>query len=405
MYKQIIRDQQIYIRDLILRSRNFQFDAELLWLHKFISFVWGRRVGKTHTMIASIQQLVAKWYITYEDVVYIDFNEIIDGNFDFQQLLTDYVTLYPDRTPFFVFDEIQEISNFQQWLFSLYNRGYKIFLSGSNSKLLSSELTTHFRGKVREFYIQPLSLREYLGFHDFSIKDHYSTVEQWKLSNLIYEYVNYGGYPEIVLIQDVRKKLDIAKTYLDVMIYKDIMERYRIENEYALKYCIKRILESSSKQLSVNSIYNDLKSQNIKIAINSLYDILQYLQNVFFVSLLENHHNPKGQKKVYPIDTIYHNIYARNTDLGQKFETIVYHHLRAMSDTPVYYKKQTHEIDFWSESLGNIQVCRALTQENFDREIKVLWHWDHLIVHMLPDIRIQAKCDQLGIKIHTLLTF
>ena len=220
MFKQTILDQQQSIQLLKIKSRDFVFDTDLLQLHKFFSFVWWRRVGKTHTMLATVQQLVVQWYIAYEDIVYMDFNEIIDGNFDFQQLLTDYATLYPDRTPFFVFDEIQEITHFQQWLFFLYNRGYKIFLSGSNSKLLSSELTTHFRGKVREFYIQPLSLREYLSFHDFSIKDYYSTVEQWKLNNLIYEYVNYGGYPEIVLIQDVHKKLDIAKTYLDVMIYK-----------------------------------------------------------------------------------------------------------------------------------------------------------------------------------------
>jgi len=400
--KQLILDQQKSIKSMVLKKRGFVFDVELLSLHKFISFVGWRRVGKTHTMIASIQQLVTQWVIKYEDVVFVDFNEIIGWEFDFTQLLSDYLTIYPDRKPFFVFDEIQEITNFQQWLFMLYNRGYKIFLSGSNSKILSSELTTHFRGKVREYKIQPLSLREYLWFHDFEIKDYYSTSEEGKLNHLTDLYINYGWYPEIALISDPHKKIDIAKTYLDVMIYKDIMERYHIENEYALKYCIKRILESSSKQLSIHSIFNDLKSQNIKISINSLYDILQYLQNVFFVSLLENYHNNKWQKKVYPIDTIYHHIYAKNTDFWQKFETMVYHHLKSSSSSELYYKKQHNEIDFTSDSLGNIQVCRDLNHGNIERETRSLSSWDSIVVYRMPSKDIQLYCAQRTITIKTL---
>jgi predicted AAA+ superfamily ATPase len=135
-------------------------------------------------MLSIVQQLVQSGKISREQVVFIDFtlheNEIIDPNL----LLQEYYELYPDKQPFFVFDEIQEIANFKEFILTLFIQHHKIFLSGSNSKLLSSELSTQLRGRVYEFQVQPLIAQEILSFHNIARKEHYSTLELAEINRL-----------------------------------------------------------------------------------------------------------------------------------------------------------------------------------------------------------------------------
>jgi predicted AAA+ superfamily ATPase len=145
MYKKLILEGQRRIQDTVPKKRHRHWNYEILNLNKIITFVGPRRAGKTYFMIYSLRELIERGTVSKNQIVFVDFTAFFEGRFDIDGLLESYFELCPDLPPFFVFDEIQELPDFSKIILSLFNRNYKIFLSGSNSKLLSSELATEFR--------------------------------------------------------------------------------------------------------------------------------------------------------------------------------------------------------------------------------------------------------------------
>lgn len=369
MFKKTILDNQERITELSFIRRDFVFESELLKLNKIVTFIGPRRAGKTYTMFQILRDMIDVGMLAIQDIVFIDFSESIEKKIDFNTIVENYYELFPHGTPFFVFDEIQEIENFKEGVLSLFNRGYKIFLSGSNSNMLSSELSTQFRGRIYEYFIYPLSFWEFLRFRDFEIQQNLSTKETGMIKSLLTEYSTYGWYPEITLVDNIAIKENLIKNYLNILIYKDLIERYKIENEYVIKYLIKSLVLSNTKHINVTKIYNELKSQNISVSKNTLYNYIEYLENIFFIKKLTNYYSPKGFYKVYLYDVSYTWLYKNKADLGKSFENLVFLHL-IKSHSDLKYKDFKGEIDFFIEKdAHNIQVCYELNDENFDREV------------------------------------
>jgi predicted AAA+ superfamily ATPase len=105
------------------------FDFDVLSLHKIISFIGARRVGKTYFMYQIIREMIKRGLITIEQVVFIDFSEFFESKIDFSQILLDFYTLYPDKKPYFFFDEIQEIDDFRAGILMLFNRDFQVCIS------------------------------------------------------------------------------------------------------------------------------------------------------------------------------------------------------------------------------------------------------------------------------------
>ncbi len=385
-----IKSWQKKIQNINLKQREVIFEPEVLKLNKIISFVWPRRAWKTYYMYQIIKNLISQNIIKLEQVVFIDFVELEQTNINFDEILEAFFSIYPDLEPFFVFDEIQEIDNFKEWILKLYNDWYKIFVSWSNSKMLSSELATQFRWRNIEYFILPLSFKEFLTFKEF--KDHSTLLPatKWKLKNLFLEYLKYGWYPEIAMIDNIELKENLLKNYFDIIIYKDLIDRYSISNEYTLKYLLKRIITNNGKELSINKIYNDLKSQNIAVSKDTLYNYFEYIKNIFFSKTLSNYFSPKWQGKLYLLDTWIANITNRKFDKWQSFENMVYLELLRKHKENLYYKKNWAEIDFYiPNSDTNIQVCFDLNIENKLRELsafdKVKWIQNILINFNIQD--------------------
>lgn len=145
MFTQIIVDNQSKIENLKIFEREYYFYDDLMKLNKIVSFVGPRRVGKTFLMFQFAKQLLERKIIKKEQIVCIDFAQYNNETLDPQELLSNYFDINPIDEPFLIFDEVQDIANFREFVLFFYNKGFKIFLSGSNSKLLSSELSTQFR--------------------------------------------------------------------------------------------------------------------------------------------------------------------------------------------------------------------------------------------------------------------
>lgn len=383
MFKQIILDNQDLIKNIEVIKRDYEFFDDLLSIKKIVSFVWPRRTGKTFLMYDFVKQLIRKWEIELEQVVFIDFSLYSWLELDSNLLLENYKELFPNKKPFFVFDEIQDIFNFKVFVISLYNKQFQIFLSWSNSNLLSSELATHFRWRVFQYNILPLTFKEVLIFNNIEYKNNYSTLEKAKNKSILKEILEYWTFPEIVLSKNNVFKIDNLKTYLDILIYKDLLERYKIDNEFSLRYLIKSLTLWFTKQVNINKIYNELKSQNIKIWKTTLYEYYQYIKNIFYIFEINNYFSQKWAKKSFLYNLGFNKLLWNKINYWQSFENLIFIELKKKFDK-IYFKKNGSEIDFFIEKENlNIQVCYELNINNLEREIKPFLksEWRNIIIY------------------------
>lgn len=371
MFKELILKNQSMIKQMNIISRDYEFYDDLLKLNKIVSFIWPRRVWKTFLMFDFIKRLLKEKKFELEQIVFLDFSLNFWESIDYKILVTEYKELFPTKEPFFIFDEIQDISNFKEFVLALFNWWYKIFISGSNSTLLSSELSTHFRWRVFEYKVLPLTFKEVLRFKNFPEKENYTIDEKWKIRYILNEVLEFWSFPEIVLSENPLFKMDNLKTYFDILFYKDLLERYKIENEVALKYFLKNITRSYTKSLNISKIFNDLQSQQVAIWKNTLYQYWEYIKNIFFAYELENFYNKDSFKKPFLYNIWFNKIISDKENKGQSFENFILLELLKKYDK-IYYKKNWWEIDFYVEKGKlNIQVCYKLSTEDVERETKV----------------------------------
>ena len=373
---------------------------------KIITLIGARRSGKTFLLYQLIKQIAAK--ISKQHILFINFEDerLELQSHELDLMIQAYLELYPLQDLshcYFFFDEIQNVSGWEKFIRRLYDTISKnIFLTGSNAKMLSSEIATALRGRSLTYTVYPLSFKEILRFWKIT-PDLESTQGRATLYHALENYLHDGGFPELPLLshQDLKRKT--LQEYYQVMLFRDLVERYQIANTTALKFFLKRLYASATKQVSINRIYNDLKSAGFRIGKNSLYDFLEHAEAVFMIGTLKKYAykistQELSEKKVYAIDNGLTNAvhFRFSADLGKALEQIVFWELkRRLSDqeTLFYYKNQ-FECDFViqreDEIITAIQVCYQLDDpETKKREINGL----------------QNTSQILGLKQGTLITY
>ena len=239
------------------RKQNIPIDS-----NKIITIIGARRSGKTYFLYQLMDKLPPT--VDRSEIIYINFEDerLNLKAEDLNLILESYYELYPAKKKplYFFFDEIQNIQNWEKFVRRIYDTISKnIFITGSSSKLLSKEIATSLRGRSISYEIYPLMFDEYLKFKDIDAADVSSTKNKAKIVNAFSQYLYSGGFPETINFnKDLRLKT--LQSYLDVMIYRDIIERYEVKNPIALKYFIKKSLSNVSNYLSVNKLFNELKS-------------------------------------------------------------------------------------------------------------------------------------------------
>lgn len=386
--KEILENQRkIFNLDLVERNLNFEEISSVLKLNKIISLIWSRRAWKTFLTFQIAKKLISKKIIDLENIVYLDFSWILDKDLDLEIIEGYYFELFPNKIPFFIFDEIQELNNFSEKLIRILNKWYKILITWSNAHLLSKEISTILRWRVYSKDVLPLNFEEYLRFKSISISKNDLILNKSKYKSEFQKFLKWWGFPEIVLTENDFVKESILKSYLDVMIYKDLQDRYKIKNDFALNFFIKRIFSGFSKELNINKIFNELKSQWIKIWKDSLYNFYEYLQNIYLIEPLNNFWaRIKWQKKNYLVDVSFANL-IWNEDFWQRFENFVFWELKKVY-SEIYFLSKNYEIDFFIPSENKyIQVVYSLDFENLDREIKNLLkqEWERVLIYFEKD--------------------
>lgn len=404
MFSQIIKDNQERIKNLKIIKRNYYFSNDILKLNKIVSFIWPRRVWKTYLMFQFIKELIEKKIFSINQIVFIDFSIFKNEKINAEDIIKSYYSLWFDKEPLLVFDEIQDIENFQKLILQLHSQWYKIFISGSNSKLLSSELVSEFRWRIYEYFVNPLDFFEILNFKNIKSEKIYSSSTKWKIKLIFKNILKYWTFPELVITDDSLVKIEILKTYFDILFYKDLTERYKIENEKAIRFLIKKIIFWNTKKLNLIKIFNDLHSQWVKIWKNTIYNYYEYLKNIFFISEINNFY--KKTSKTYLYNFGFWTLFWYTDNFWQNFENLIYLNLKKKYDK-IFYKENKTEIDFYiPEKDINIQVCYMLNNENLEREIKPLLKqktWEKILIYFeknwnfkFKDIKIMNFIDFLN---------
>jgi|JI10StandDraft_1071094.scaffolds.fasta_scaffold00970_24 predicted AAA+ superfamily ATPase len=354
---------------------------------KAISLIGPRRSGKSYYFIHLMHQLV-KNGVDKTKILYLNFEDerLNLKAEDLDTVLKAYQELYPEtvwKNCYFFFDEIQNITNWEKFARRCYDSFTKnIFLTGSNANLLSMEIATAMRGRTLTFEILPLSFKEYLTFKKVNYTKQ-DTSTKSKINKLFASYLEEGGYPEVVLLPD-HLKTQALQEYFDVMTYRDLVERYQFTNLTVVKYFLKRLAATTGSYLSLNKLYNELRSQGYKLDKNFLYEANEAAKAVYLsipVSKFDFSElkRTNSDKKNYFIDNGLLNAitFKFSKDYGKLLENLCYLELRRQK-REIYYYKDTKECDFVlfeKEKPLPVQVAHTLTDpDTLNRELNGLQH-------------------------------
>lgn len=355
--------------------------------NSIISVIGVRRSGKTFLLYETIKNLLSK-QIPVQNILYINFEDerLILKAEELDLILQSYMELYPKlklSECYFFFDEIQNVSAWEKFVRRVFDTiSQNIFITGSNSKLLSTEIATSLRGRTISYTLYPLSFTEYLDFQNIEPL-YYGTKPKLNILQHYNSFLHYGGFPELLELPDdikIRKLQD----YFNTIIYKDLIERYQISNPTVLKFFIKKILAQITKPLSVNKLYNDLKSLGYKISNNVLYEYLDYVQATFSAVLIPKFDfseikQHKSEKKVYSIDNgiLTATNFSFSENLGKLFENMIAVEMLKYEKELSYFKRNV-ECDFIVKcNTGFLPIQASYTIDDPDtrqREIKGLLH-------------------------------
>ena len=356
----------------------------------FIITITGpRRAGKTYFCFQLINQLIEK-EASKENILYINFedNKLLGAESkDLDKLLESFLELSQinkKQKIYLFFDEIQNVRNWDSWARTINDtrRDIQIILTGSSSKLLSKEISTKLRGRVLNYEIFPLSFKELLNWKNikYDLKTISYSKDKIEIRRLFSSFILNGGYPAIIS-QNLQKE-NILQSYYDSMIFKDIIERYKIEDVNKLKALANLLFESVSKEMSYSKLANKLNAIGFKISKNTVIEYLSYFEDayLFFQNLKYEYSLAKqlgSIKKVYCIDNGLLNTvsFKFSDDFGKLLENLVYIELRRRNEQ-IYYSRKNYECDFLivrknKVSLA-IQITKKLDDENEKREINGL---------------------------------
>ena len=279
-----------------------------------------------------------------------------------------------DGRYYLLLDEVQEVEGWEKAVNSLLeNADTDIYVTGSNSKLMSSEISTYLTGRYISIPVYTLSFAEFLDFKkddDRSQKD------------LLNEYLRFGGFPIVALNHfDERSAYQIVEGIYNSVVKNDIAKRHNIMNYDLFDRVVRFIVENVGKTFSANAIAKFLKSEGRSLSVETVYNYLDWLEKAFVIYRCQRYDLQgksvlKTQEKYYLADASlkYCILGFRPQSIAAMLENIVYFELRRRGYEVYIGKNETKEIDFVAVQRDEriyIQVCRTLPEES-DREISNL---------------------------------
>ena len=355
------------IREEYLKKLFTYMDAPII---KILAGI--RRCGKSTILEMLHKELISKG-IDESNIIckrYTSFE--IDDCYTAKDMYNDIKKeMINDNKYYLLLDEVQEIDGWEKAINSLLeDTNADIYVTGSNSKLMSSEISTYLTGRYVLIPVYPLSFKEYLDFKSSNTKSK---------KDLLNEYIKFGGFPIVALGNyDEQSAYQIVEGIYNSVITSDITKRHNIVNFDLFNRVVKFIIENVGKTFSANSIVKFLKGEGRALSVESIYNYLEWLEKAFVIYRCRRYYLQgksvlKTQEKFYLADqSLKYCIMGFNPkSIASMLENIVYFELKRRGYEVYIGKLGTKEIDFVAIKRDEriyVQVCRTLP-ENSNREI------------------------------------
>jgi len=267
-------------------------------IKRAVSIIGPRRAGKTYLMFQVMKTLLNK-NVERSRVLYINIeSDLLIGCelSDLRNMLELYYEIYPEnknKKVYLFLDEIQIVPDWEKFVRAVMDsENIQVYVSGSSSKLLSKEIATGLRGRTITYHVYPFSFREFLKAKSFKVEKYLSSSQKALLLNLLDKFLK-GSYPEAVFFEEEKEK--ILREIIDVTIYRDVVERFKVKNIKVLKLLLKNLIAST--YFSVNGFYNYLKSLGIKVSKNTLYSYIDNFSDAMVLFTLRRYSESYKKKE------------------------------------------------------------------------------------------------------------
>ena len=371
LIKDVIVENQRFISSVSFFERDYEFEDALNYV-----LVGLRRAGKSYLLYQRIHQLLKKGH-RMEEICYFNFEDDRLGIMtlaDLDIIKSAYEEMF-DTQPVFFFDEIQIVEGWEKFARRLADQKYRVYITGSNAKMLSSEIATTLGGRYMIMEVFPLSFAEYLSFSGINVKEKNALHLYRKEIVKYFEfYFRFGGLPEVMNVADKRSWLS---GLFNKVFFGDLIARYDIRNDFGLRILAKKLAESVKQPSSYNRLANVVSSTGKKASTDTVIDYVNYMCESWLLLPLENIIGKlterNTQRKYYFIDNGILNLFLPDPAASLLENMVAINLIRKYKNEVCFYHNGV-EVDFYlPEQKKLIQASYSLQDEStFQRETEAL---------------------------------
>lgn len=372
LLKKILVTNRAIITCIEYVERDIQLEDNLNYV-----FVGLRQAGKSYLMYQRIHQLLKNGH-SINEIVYINMDDerLIGMTTDDLDLILQAHYQLDECTPILFLDEIQNVENWEKFARRLANEKYRVYITGSNAKMLSSEVATTLGGRYVIQEVYPYSFSEYLRANNIELQKNweYNTKTLNALFRVFADYFAYGGFPESVNV--VQKRSWLSSLYQKIFL-GDLIARYKIRNDLSLKLLIKKLSESVKQPSSINRLANVLSSAGQKIHSMTLMEYMKYMEETWLLFSMCNYAakfaEKESAKKYYFRDNGILNLFLTDPETSL-LENRIAIELKKNYGEEVYFYNKGVEVDFYvPEHDWLLQASYSIADDDTrEREISAL---------------------------------
>ena len=372
--KQVIFDQNEVIKNANIIDRDYFFERNVNYI-----LVGLRRSGKSTLLYKMVRNLIDNG-CDWSQIIYVNFEDDRLLGFvaeDFNDIVETAHELADNKTVYYFFDEIQIINGWEHFARRLADQKAHVQITGSNAKMLSSEMASTLGGRYIPRMIMPFSFSEVLEYKKIAHDDSalLTTSKSARIRRACQEYISEGGLPETQLMINKREYI---KTVYEKVLLGDIIEREKVMNKMALRLMVKKIAETVKNEVSYNMLAGNVKAVGIKTSTDSMIEYSSYAENAYLIFRTKNYVSKLAEKEGTPRFYFFDNGLLSLFLVDKKsslLENTVAVHLKRNINENVYYYKSSQtgvDIDFYlPEENTAIQVAYSLGDAE-EREVRSL---------------------------------
>ena len=342
--QKVIVENQELVERIQLVNRHFVFEPNGNYV-----FVGVRQAGKSFLLFQRIKELLAGGH-QLEEMVYINFDDERVANMRSEELdlILQAHRGLSDTEPILFLDEIQNIDGWEHFARRLANQQYKVYITGSNAKMLSRDIATTLGGRYWVMNVYPYSFAEFLDANGLQLKRNWQYGKQGaEVERLFRSFFYFGGFPELTSVID--KRAWITGIFQKIF-FSDVVVRNGVRNEDALRMAIRKLAESVKQPVAYNRLGNIVSSAGVKTNTQSIINYVGYLRDSCLVFSLENYASKfvekESMKKHYFVDNGLLNLFLIDPETSL-LENMCALHLYRKYGSALYYYNKGVEVDFY----------------------------------------------------------